>query len=204
MYNNTHDLELDVSPLPTTISKKSKRGAAHDLDLDVGSPPKLISKKRKRKKVDPSKPKRPMSAFMYFSRDYRSVLKEQNPSASFGELGKLLGSSWRTLDSDERQKYDGLAREDRLRYEAELALIPRKPKKPLSAFMLFSNENRSQIKDEHPNATFADTGKLLGAKWRAAGEEEKAKYQKLADQDKLRYADDCEKFKIEHPSDLEE
>jgi structure-specific recognition protein 1 len=181
MYNNAHDLELDVSP-----------------------PPKTINKKKKRKKVDPSKPKRPMSAFMYFSRDYRAVLKEQNPTASFGELGKLLGSSWRNLDKEERQKYDSLAREDRLRYESELALVPRKPKKPLSAFMLFSNENRAQIKDENPDATFADTGKLLGAKWRAASDEEKAKYQKLADEDKMRYADDCEKFKVEHPSDLED
>lgn len=162
---------------------------------------KTIAKKKKKKKVDPNAPKRPMSAFMYFSRDYRSVLKEQHPEASFGELGKLLGSTWRELGSSEREKYSDLAREDRARFEAEMALVPKKPKKPLSAFMIFSNAHRAIVKEENPDASFAETGKLLGAKWRAASEEEKGRYQKLAIEDKARYQRDVEKFKLDHPSD---
>ena len=164
-------------------------------------PPKKTIKKKKKRKVNPNMPKRPLSAFMYFSCDYRSVLKEQHPEASFGELGKLLGSTWRDLGSSEKEKYTDMARDDRARYEAELALVPKKPKKPLSAFMLFSNANRASIKDENPDATFAETGKLLGAKWRDATEDEKARFQKLAEADKERYARDVEKFKLEHPSD---
>ena len=34
---------------------------------------------------------------------------------------------------------------------------PNAPKKPLSAFMFFSQENRQKVKDENPDATFGST-----------------------------------------------
>jgi hypothetical protein len=50
---------------------------------------------------------------------------------------------------------------------------PNAPKKPLSAFMIFSSENRSRIKEENPDATFGEMGKLLGQKWKEMSEEDK-------------------------------
>lgn len=37
-------------------------------------------------KKDPNAPKRPLSAYMFFSQEHRSIVKDENPEASFGEL----------------------------------------------------------------------------------------------------------------------
>lgn len=36
-------------------------------------------------KKDPNAPKRPLSAYMFFSQDQRATVKEDNPDASFGQ-----------------------------------------------------------------------------------------------------------------------
>lgn len=35
-------------------------------------------------KKDPNAPKRPLSAYMFFSQDQRPTVKEENPDATFG------------------------------------------------------------------------------------------------------------------------
>ena len=39
---------------------------------------------------------------MFFSQEERPRMKEENPDASFGELGKLLGAAWKELDETDR------------------------------------------------------------------------------------------------------
>lgn len=39
-------------------------------------------------KKDPNAPKRPLSAYMYYSQSARSTVKEENPEASFGEISR--------------------------------------------------------------------------------------------------------------------
>lgn len=36
-------------------------------------------------KKDPNAPKRPLSAYMFFSQDQRTTVKDENPDASFGQ-----------------------------------------------------------------------------------------------------------------------
>ena len=73
------------------------------------------------RKKDPNMPKRPLSAYMFFSQDWRERIKSENPDASFGmsfffkrsltglrvrdtgEVGKLLGQKWKTLDDDDKK-----------------------------------------------------------------------------------------------------
>jgi len=50
-------------------------------------------------------------------------------------------------------------------------------KRPLSAFMLYSNAKRDKVRAENPEASFADIGKIMGEKWRGISEERKSKYQ---------------------------
>jgi structure-specific recognition protein 1 len=45
-----------------------------------------------------------------------------------------------------------------------------------SAFIVFSNQNRDQVKQDKPNASFGDIGRELGKRWNALTDEEKAKY----------------------------
>ncbi|CAB9513894.1 group protein B3 [Seminavis robusta] len=51
-------------------------------------------------------------------------------------------------------------------------------KKPLSGFMLFSRENRPQVKEENPEITFGQMGKKLGEMWRALTDEEREEFKK--------------------------
>jgi len=56
---------------------------------------------------------------MYFSQDWRERMKQENPEASFGELGKLLGNKWKELDDDEKKPYMEQAARDKARAEQE-------------------------------------------------------------------------------------
>ncbi|KAG8883331.1 Non-histone chromosomal protein 6 [Tulasnella sp. 332] len=82
---------------------------------------KAAAGKAKRAPKDKSGPKRPMSAFMYFCKDWRERVKAENPEASFGETGKLLGAKWKELDESEKTNYLEQAATDKQRYESEKA-----------------------------------------------------------------------------------
>ncbi|KAG8911451.1 Non-histone chromosomal protein 6, partial [Tulasnella sp. 417] len=78
---------------------------------------------------DKSGPKRPLSAFMYFCKDWRDRVKAENPEASFGEVGKLLGAKWKELDEEEKISYTEQAAKDKARYEGEKESAEAAPKK---------------------------------------------------------------------------
>lgn len=86
---------------------------------------KVVEKAEKpaKKVKDPNAPKRPLSAYMYFSSAQRATVKEENPEASFGtcpsrfstrrvanigslcpgDLGKLLGAKWKEMVEEDRK-----------------------------------------------------------------------------------------------------
>lgn len=43
---------------------------------------------------------RPVSAYALFFRDTQAAIKGQNPSASFGEVSKIVASMWDSLDPE--------------------------------------------------------------------------------------------------------
>jgi len=161
----------------------------------------------KRKKAEKAGPKRPLSAYMFFCKDSRPGLKEANPELTFGELGKLLGKNWQAMGKTERTPYDESSKKDKERFESEggSAAIaaaqgkntkPKKaakkggPKRPLSAYMYFSQAMRPKLKEEEPDLSFAELGKAIGAKWKSATDDEKSKFNKMAATDKQRYKDE--------------
>ncbi|PIA17844.1 high mobility group box, partial [Coemansia reversa NRRL 1564] len=76
-------------------------------------------KRGKKSAEDPNKPKRPLSAYMYFSQEKRPEVKKDNPDATFGSIGKILGQMWTSLAESEKAPYLGLAQKDKVRYESE-------------------------------------------------------------------------------------
>jgi len=75
---------------------------------------------------------------------------------------------------------------------------PNAPKRALSAYMFFSKDAREEVKQENPEAGFGDIGKLIGAKWSAMSEEDKAPYVEQAEADKERYAEAKAKYDEEN------
>lgn len=71
---------------------------------------------------------------------------------------------------------------------------PDAPKRSLSAYMFFANENRDIVRAENPGISFGQVGKMLGEKWKELSSDDKAPYEKKADDDKKRY----EKEKAEY------
>lgn len=49
-------------------------------------------------------------------------------------------------------------------------------KRPLSAFMIYSVSIRPSVKTEHPEFSFGQLGREIGAQWRAMTEEQKAPF----------------------------
>jgi histone H3/H4 len=60
-------------------------------------------------------------------------------------------------------------------------------KKPQSSYLLFCNERRKQVMDEHPGARIGDIQKVISVQWKALTPEQKAVYVELAAKDKARY-----------------
>lgn len=84
--------------------------------------------KKKRAKKDPNAPKRPTTAYFYFMNENRARIKKENPSVTFGEIGKLLGEQYKKLSAAEKKKYEDLAAEDKKRYKKEMDLFQLKAK----------------------------------------------------------------------------
>jgi len=165
------------------------------------------SKKRhKRRKKDPNAPKNPMSAYMFFSADKRAEVKEELGTTAVTEIAKRLGCIWRTMDETARVPYQGQANEDKLRYEREMSTFvpdpdweksakkakkakkdPNAPKKPMSAFMIYYNEVREDIRQQHPEANFGGLSKIAGQRWREKTDEEKQPFQDKQAQAKVDY-----------------
>ncbi|KAK9669639.1 hypothetical protein RND81_13G145600 [Saponaria officinalis] len=80
---------------------------------------------------------------------------------------------------------------------------PNAPKKPNTAFILFSNAERENIKKEKPGIIFTEVGKLLGEKWRNLSAEEKQPYEEKAEADKQRYKDEVSDYKIQQSANVE-
>ena len=62
-----------------------------------------------------------MSSFLYFLNENRARIKEENPDAGFGGLGKLAGEEWRALTAAEKKPYEKMNTTDKKRYEKEMA-----------------------------------------------------------------------------------
>jgi len=71
---------------------------------------------------------------------------------------------------------------------------PNAPKRGLSAYMFFANEQRECVRHENPGITFGQVGKALGEKWKNLTEKQRAPYEAKAAADKKRYEEAKEKY----------
>jgi hypothetical protein len=73
--------------------------------------------KRRRSPKDPNAPKKPISAFFWFSNDARPIIKSENPGCSIGDVAKECGKRWQAISGDAKAKYVEKAAADKSRYE---------------------------------------------------------------------------------------
>lgn len=85
---------------------------------------------------------------------------------------------------------------DRLKLDLTSSIDPNAPKRGLSAYMFFANEQRENVREENPGITFGQVGKLLGERWKALNEKQRAPYEAKAAADKKRYEDEKQAYNV--------
>jgi hypothetical protein len=129
---------------------------------------------------------------------------ELGDKATVTEISKRSAEMWRTLPAEERAHWDDVAAKDKQRYMIEKASYtgpwqvpwkrakkdPSAPKRPMSAFLYFSQGRRRTIKGENPTMKNTEISRLLGEMWRNAPEEDRKPHidQEKAEREKYKVA----------------
>lgn len=79
-----------------------------------------------------------------------------------------------------------------------------KPKRPQSAFFLWMNENREQIKKQLPGASLTEITKKAGDLWKDVSKEEKSKYEEMYAKAKKQYEKELSEYKASGGNDNED
>ncbi|KAJ2890581.1 Non-histone chromosomal protein 6 [Coemansia aciculifera] len=58
---------------------------------------------------------------MFFSKDQRKTVQDENPDITFGQIGKILGDKWKSLSDAAKAPYNAQSEQDKARYAAEKA-----------------------------------------------------------------------------------
>jgi len=73
---------------------------------------------------------------------------------------------------------------------------PNAPKRGLSAYMFFANEQRENVREENPGISFGQVGKVLGERWKSLSESQRGPYEEKAKVDKKRYEDEKAAYNV--------
>uniref|UniRef100_A0A7S2K4A5 HMG box domain-containing protein n=2 Tax=Leptocylindrus danicus TaxID=163516 RepID=A0A7S2K4A5_9STRA len=148
------------------------------------------TRSRKGFKKCPNAPKRHRTAYIHFSMAKMAELKAQSrtTTASSGDdkatsMAKVVSECWKTMSLAERTKWNAIAERDKVRYNVEKSLytgpwkVPKAekrkagnqsaPKKPMTAFLFFANEERPRIKRGNPEMKNMEVSKRLGEMWKS-------------------------------------
>lgn len=158
-------------------------------------------------KKDPNAPKKPKTGYILFCMDNRDAVKSRLPSdTSAIDITRALGTAWNELPDKKKKKYETLAEKDKERYtkemetytpaegsaeEAKHKKVRTGPKRPLTSYMLFTQEMREVIKRENPSLSSKEITSELGSRWRKLTDEQKAPYEARHAEAKVLY--DAEK-----------
>ena len=184
----------------------------HDIvDSPSGSSSHAASNNKKalKKKKDsstlrkaPQAPKRFKSSYICFFMAKQPEIKDElGDKATVTEISKRSAQMWRSLPAEDRAHWDDVAAKDKQRYLVEKASYtgpwqvpwkrakkdPSAPKRPMSAFLYYSQGKRREIKDANPTLKNTEVSRLLGEMWRAAPMEEKTPFIEKEKEEREKY-----------------
>lgn len=77
-------------------------------------------KARKKRHVDPNAPKRPLTAYLRFSRDARAQLLQEEPQIDNKSIMTRIGELWNDIPQKKKEKYIAEYQKERAEYEKAL------------------------------------------------------------------------------------
>ncbi len=115
-----------------------------------------------------SKPKM-MTAYKQFMIDNSESINEA--TNSFTEFNEEKTRRWNVVKEDKVKmaEYNSRATE----FNQEHGLLKQKKKRPLTGYMLYSNEQRPLIKKTEPTLTLSEVSKHIGKLWNSLSKEDK-------------------------------
>ena len=115
----------------------------------------------KRAKKDPAAPKRPMSAFLYFSQGRRSQIKAANPDLRNTQVSRILGEMWRNLSDEERRPHVDKEKEEREKYKAAVVEWKQENEARLEAQRKAAADHQIQMQQHQLSMNIPDARALL-------------------------------------------
>jgi len=182
-------------------SESSTRKSSHQLKEFR----KILGKVKRPKMV--SRPKTPWIFFL--TRSYKHH-KDTGGATPFKQFWTELSPRWKSMTEESKAEYVRYHEEDKVRYENEMKNLNQEdvekietykrycklkkaakkeqaPKPVITNYMAFARLERPKIRQETPNITFGELGKLLGARWKNASDETIAKCNAIVAKDRERY-----------------
>lgn len=139
--------------------------------------------RRTKRNVDPSAPKKPKNAYLFFCNTNHARVRSENPEAPPAEVMTMLGKQWQSLSESDRAPFVKMAEEDKTRYSTEsqsyqppsaeeLASRASAPKpRRVNGYNLFCRENKEQFKNAE-----GGVGPAQQSAWKALSDAEKKVY----------------------------
>ena len=157
--------------------------------------------KKEKKAKKPKTRKRAPSAYAFFLKMAQEQIKEATgDSTTFSDRQKKASEIWKNMDESEKAKYVEMSKEAKLNFKKEkVDKGPKKPKRPLSAYLCYAQEKRIEIKKENPELKMTEITKLLGTAWKA--EEDKTKWKAMAAEKRKVYDAEMEVYKSQLPKE---
>mmetsp|Transcript_36263 Transcript_36263/g.94997 ORF Transcript_36263/g.94997 Transcript_36263/m.94997 type:complete len:1311 (+) Transcript_36263:62-3994(+) len=215
-YDAAHAKWIEEHPevAAELAAKEAAKGAAKEAKKAAKEAAKGAAKDAKKAAKDAEAelkgPKRPLSGYLLYSNENREAAKAAHPEAKITELASILGVQWKKLDEAEKATYNDQAAVLKEAYLKEKAawdeahpvpVVDKGPKKPLSAYLLFTLDVRSEVVAANPSMPQKEIMGLMGAKWKTLGEAEKAQYDAKASEAKAQYAKDKAAWDEAHPEE---
>jgi len=204
----------DVAPTPSTplgglhhLTALREAQAASLRHLAVVAPQsssggaKISSRKLRPAVPDPDRPKRPLSPWLRFIKDFREKRSDLKGSPKI--MLSAASAQWKAMPEPDKRQWQQPYEVEKKSYEAAFknyvdsgkkAAWERpadKPKVPMTAFLQFAQEYRS--KNAHMKVT--ESTKVASAFWKQMSPAEKAPYEQRYAEEKQKYAKAMEQYK---------
>jgi len=153
--------------------------------------------------------------FLWLSENRESIVKQHGITKAL-EVSKKAGEVWKTVPAADRKKYEDLAAKDKARYEEEVKTLGKRerkpkqdgrsskkarkdkdaPKRPMSAYFLWTQENREAVMKKHKiEKAGPEFTRKAAEEWKTVSEAVKQEYDRKAAAAKEQYQKELEAYK---------
>lgn len=176
----------------------------------------MTSKNAIPKALKSLKPKASSSAFLFFAKDMRKKLKDEDPNVEFQEISTKLGELWKTLPEEEHEYYEELSKIDKCRFKEEKRIykqqlygrilqglqdgtiqpsqidksILQPPKQARPPYSFYSKFIRPMLKTHAENDSPQAMGKPLSVMWNSLNNQQRIPFILMSEEDVVRARED--------------